>query len=83
MEFKYTDRAMPHHNHMAELLFATLGNKGRTSMVQANIPVKYRYHLFREAFSTATDLGGLVVIEIKGKRASIYKHMYTKNPVWA
>jgi hypothetical protein len=47
---------------MAELGFATLGNKGRALMVKANIPEKYRYHLFREAFCTATDLDGLVVI---------------------
>jgi hypothetical protein len=52
-------------------------------MVNANSPVKYRYHLFREAFSTATDLDGLVVIEVKGKMATRYMHMYGKNPAWA
>jgi hypothetical protein len=62
MDFEYTVRATPQHNHMAELGFATLGNKGRALMVKANVPVKYRYHLFREAFSTTTDLDGLVVM---------------------
>jgi hypothetical protein len=65
IEFEYTARATPQHNHMAELGFATLVNKGRALMVKANIPEKYRYHLFREAFCTATDLDGLVVIEDK------------------
>jgi hypothetical protein len=44
--------------------------------------VKYRYHLFREAFSTVTDLDDLVVMEIKGKRATRYEHMFGKNPDW-
>jgi hypothetical protein len=50
IEFEYTSRATPQHNHMAELGLATLGNKGnkgRALMVKANIPEKYRYHLFR------------------------------------
>jgi hypothetical protein len=68
---------------MAELGFATLGNKGRALMVKANIPEKYRYHLFREAFWTATDLDGLVVMEVKGKKATRFFHTYGKNPEWA
>jgi hypothetical protein len=63
--------------------FATLGNKGRALIVKANFPVKYRYHLFREEFSTSTDLDGLMVVEIKGKRATRYEHMFGKNPDWA
>jgi hypothetical protein len=63
--------------------FATLGNKGRALMVKANIPEKYRYHLFREAFCTATDLDGLVVIEVNGKRETICHHMFGKTPEWA
>jgi hypothetical protein len=38
IEFDYTARATPQHNHMAELVFATLGNNGRELMVKANIP---------------------------------------------
>jgi hypothetical protein len=77
--FEYTARAKPQHNHMAELGFATLGNKGRALMVKANIPEKYRYHLFREAFCTATDLDGLVVIEVNGKRETRFFHTFGKN----
>jgi hypothetical protein len=83
MDFEYTARATTQHNHMAELGFATLGNTGRALMVKANIPVKYRYHLFREALRTATELDGLVVLEIKGKQATRYEHMFGTNTQWA
>jgi hypothetical protein len=79
MEFEYTARAAPQHNHMAEMVFSTLGNKERALMVYKNIPVKYRYDLFREAFSTSTDLDGLVVVEFVGKRATRYDHMFEKD----
>jgi hypothetical protein len=46
---------------MGELGVATLGKTGRSLMGNDNIPVKYHYHLLREAFSTATDMDGLVV----------------------
>jgi hypothetical protein len=65
---------------MAELGCATLDNKGRALMVKANIPEKYRYHLSREAFCTATDLDGLVVIEVNGNKETRFFHMYGKNP---
>jgi hypothetical protein len=68
---------------VAELGFATLGNKGRALMVKANIPEKYRYHLFREALCTATDLDGLVIIEVNGKQETRPFHMFGKNPEWA
>jgi glyoxylate utilization-related uncharacterized protein len=83
IEFEYTVRAKPQHNHMAELGFATLGNKGRALMVKNNISEKYRYHLFREAFCTATDLDELVVIEVNEKRKTRFFHMFGKTPEWA
>jgi hypothetical protein len=84
MEFGYTARAKTQQNHMAELGFSTLGDNGRALILRPNIPVKYRYHfLLRESFSTATDLDVLVVMEIKGKRATRYEHIFGKNPAWA
>jgi hypothetical protein len=56
MKYEYTGRYTPHHNHMAELGFTTLENKGRALTVRANIPMNKRYLLFREAFKTATYL---------------------------
>ena len=67
---------------MAELGFAALGNKGRALLIQANVPFKYRFHLYREAFKTATDLDGLSLVKVKGKIATRYQHMFGKNPAW-
>jgi hypothetical protein len=80
--YEYTCRDTPHHNHMAELGFATLGNKGRTLMVRANISMGKIYLLFREAFKTATDLDSLVVTTIGEKKATRHDHFYGKNPKW-
>jgi hypothetical protein len=67
---------------MAELGFATLGNKGRALMVRANIPMNKRYLLFREAFKTATDLDSLVVTTVGAKKATRHEHFYGNNPKW-
>jgi hypothetical protein len=64
MTYEYTVRDTPHHNHLDELGFDTLGNKGRALMVRANTPLKSRYLLFREAFKTATDLVSLVITTV-------------------
>jgi hypothetical protein len=37
LEFKYTARATPQQNHLAELAFAMLGARGRALMIEANI----------------------------------------------
>ena len=61
---------MPRHNHLVELAFVAIRNKGRALHVHANIPWKYHFHLDREAFKTATDLDGLVMVMVNGKRAT-------------
>jgi len=63
---EYTPRDTPQHNHMAELGFAVLGNKGWALLIRANVPWKYRFHLYRKAFKTA-DLDGLVMVTVNGK----------------
>jgi hypothetical protein len=83
MKYEYTGRDTPQHNHnMAELGFATLGNKGISLMVRANIPMNKRYLLFREAFKTATDLDSLVVTTVGTKKATRHEHLYGTNPKW-
>jgi hypothetical protein len=67
---------------MAELGFATLGNKGRSLMVRANIPMIKRYLLFREAFKTATDLDSLVVTTVGTNKTTRHEHFYGTNPKW-
>jgi hypothetical protein len=81
-EFEYTARATPQHNHMAELGVAALVNKGRALMFKANIPEKYRYYFFREAFCTATDLDGLVFIEVSGKKATRFFTCMARTLSW-
>jgi hypothetical protein len=82
INYEYTGRDTPHHNHMAELRFATLGNKGRALKVRANIPMNKRYLLFREAFKTATDLDSLVVTTVGTKKSTRHEHFYGKNRKW-
>ena len=65
---------------MAEIGFAMISNKGRALLIRANTPWKYRFNLYREAFKTATDLDGLVVVSVNVKRATNYQHMFGQNP---
>ena len=68
---------------MAELGFAVLSNKGRALLIRANVPWKYCIHLYREALKTATDLDGLVMVTVNGKKATRFEHMFGENPRWA
>jgi hypothetical protein len=43
IQFEYTPRDTPQHNHLAELAFASIANKGRALMSAANIPLAIRY----------------------------------------
>jgi hypothetical protein len=82
LTYEYTARDTPQHNHLAELGFDSLGNKGRALIVRANIPLKSRYLLFREAFNTATDLDCLVITKVETKKAKIHEHFYICNAKW-
>jgi hypothetical protein len=82
MTYEYTARDTPQHNQLAELGFAFFGNKVRALMVRANIPMKPRYTLFREAFQTATDLYSLVITTVVTKKATRHEHIYGCNPKW-
>jgi hypothetical protein len=59
---KFTARETPQHNHFVELGFAVIHIKGIALLIRANVPFKYRFNLFREAFNTATYLDGLIVV---------------------
>jgi len=80
VQFEFTGRATPQRNHLAELGFAVIANRGRAMMHRANVPLTDRYKLFKEAFKTATLLDGLVAITIDGKEATRYEHWCGKNP---
>jgi hypothetical protein len=64
------------------LEFAVTGNKGRVLLIRANALFKYRFHLFVEAFNTTTDLDGLIVVDLNGKRATRYDFFYGVIPPW-
>ena len=62
---EYTAVNTPQQNHLAELSFHILANRGRALMHRANVPLKMRYTLFREAITTTTQLVWLAVITLK------------------
>ena len=61
---EYTALNTPQQNHLAELSFHILANQGRALMQRANVPLKMRYTLFREAITTVTQLDWLAVISL-------------------
>jgi len=79
---EYTVRDTPQYNHLVEFEFAAIGNKGRAMLVHANVPMKYQFHLYRDAFKMATDLDGLVMVTVNGKRATGYQQVFGSNPWW-
>ena len=83
IDFEYMARDTPQQNHLAELGFTVIANRGHAMMNQANVLKETRYKVWREAYKTATQLDGLVVTEIDGKLATRYEHWAGKNPKFA
>jgi len=48
-------------------------------LVHAKVPMKYHFHFYREAFKTATELDGLVMVNVNSKKATQYQHMFGGN----
>ena len=68
IEFEFTARDTPQQNHQAEIAITNINNQGRALLHRANIPNEYKNKIFKEAWKTAIDLDGLVVITIDGKK---------------
>jgi hypothetical protein len=49
INWEFTARDTPQQNHLAELGFAVLANRGRALMHMAHIPKKTRYQIFPKA----------------------------------
>jgi hypothetical protein len=81
--FEFTARDTPQQNHLAELGFEVLANRGRAVMHAANVPLLVRCKVWREAFKTATLLDGLMPIDIGGVVATRHVHWGGKNPAFA
>jgi hypothetical protein len=82
IDFEFTARYTPQQNHLAELGFATLTNRGRAVMHRVNVQLKTRYKLWHEAFKMVTLLGGLMPITIDGTTATRYEQWGGKNPAF-
>ena len=82
IDFEFTARVTPQQNHLAEIGFAVIANKGHALFASVNVPLKLRYKLVNEAFKMAMLLNGLVVVEINGKKATRFEHWYGKNPAF-
>jgi len=83
IDYEITARNTPQQNHLAEIAFTIIGNRGRALMHHANVPEEIRYKLYREAFTTATHLDGLKVIAIDGEDETRYEHWCGKLPRFA
>ena len=82
IEFEFTARDTPQQNSEVEVGLLTIAGRGRAMMIGANVPHKSRYKFFREAFTCATLLDGLTVIELNGKEETRYIHWQGNNPAW-
>ena len=76
---EYTAVNTPQQSHLAELSFHILGNRWRALMHRANLPLKIRYTLFREAITTVTHLDWISVITLNGIGKTRYQHWSEKN----
>jgi hypothetical protein len=80
IQYEITARDTLQQNHLLELAFANLANRGRALMHQANLPLAMQYKVFKEAFQTATQLDGRMAIKVDGKVATRYIHFFGSNP---
>lgn len=83
IKFEFTARDTPQQNSIAEVAIATIANRGRAMMHDANLGEKERYLLYDKAFGTATKLDGLVPVTINGVTQSRYMHWYGQNPTFS
>jgi hypothetical protein len=79
--WEFTARDTPQQNHLAELGFALLANRGRALMHIAHISKKVRYQIFQKVFKIATVVDGLMVD--KGHNKTRYERYFGKNPKFA
>ena len=66
IDFKWTAHATLQQNSLVEVGFTTIGNRGRSMMIAANISYTMQFILFKEAHACVTLLDGLIVVNIDG-----------------
>ena len=79
-KIEFTARDTPQHNHLAEVAFATIYGRGRSMMINANIPTEWKPVVAQKAFETATKLDGLVPVTVDGVKKSRVEHWSGQVP---
>jgi len=83
LEFEYTGKATPQHNHLVELGFATLWAHAHATMIEAKVPLAISYLGCKECIATVTLLDGLVTTELNGQLKTRFEHCFGKLPRFA
>ena len=83
LDFEFTSHDTPQHNSLAELAFPYLAGKARAMMGAARVPGDIKSKVALEAIACATQLDGLVVVDVKGKPTTRDAHMFGVNPSWS
>ena len=76
-------RDTPQHNSLAKLAFPYLTGKAHAMMGGDMVLDRMLHKVALEAISCATQLDGLVMIEICGRNAMHDVHTFGANPRWA
>ena len=83
IKFEYTARSTPQQNSLAEVGFATLTNRTRAMVYRANIPNKLKHRVYKSAAEYATDMDGLMLVEINGVIKTRFEHFLGEFPQFA
>ena len=80
MTFEYTGPGTSQRNHLVEVGFATIWERVKAMMYDANIPESQQYLLYQEAISHATRVDRLMITDIRGAKQTRFKHLLGGNP---
>ena len=80
LDFEFTSRETPQHNSLAELAFPYIAGTTRAMMGDTMVPDDLHAKVAFEAIACATQLDGLVVVDVSGRIATWGMHMFGANP---
>ena len=82
LDFVFTSQDTPQHNSLVELAFPYIAGTARMMMEGALVQDEMQAKVTLEAIACATQLDGLVVIDLNGKVTMWDMHMFGANPKW-
>ena len=82
-KFEYTGKANPQRDHQAKVGFYTIEGRAQSMISNANVTLKTRYKMCKEALQTATFLDGLTVMTRDGETVTLCKHWMGSIPNFA